>query len=76
MLAFTLPICSPRSLFEWSAVYALGFYIDQQAAAKALGEKYSKKSPSALQGDQSLCDGKFYKTLTQGICARPSCHPI
>jgi hypothetical protein len=38
------------------AVYALGFYVDEEAAQKALGPKFSN-AESNLAKNQSLCDG-------------------
>jgi hypothetical protein len=37
-------------------VYALGFYIDEGAAQKALGPKFGSAAPSSLEKNQSLCD--------------------
>jgi len=37
-------------------VYALGFYIDEEAAQKALGPKFGSAESSSLEKNQSLCD--------------------
>ena len=44
------------------AVYALGFYIDEEAAQKALGPKFSGTESSSLEKKQSLCDGDLLLT--------------
>jgi len=43
------------------AVYALGFYIDEEAAKKSLGAKFSNAESSSLAKNQSLCDGNLLR---------------
>ena len=45
------------------AVYALGFYLDQQAAKKMLGPKYGGMSLATLKQDPSLCNGTLNATV-------------
>ena len=42
------------------AVYALGFYIDEEEAKQVLGPKYKSKGVSALVKSQEFCNGKLY----------------